>query len=84
MKNNETSSVKNIASTSGMFAKNFVLFKHGIQAKTFTQAMLHFQTSTGYALLDQRCRVVECQDQSLSYDIVVCGKNVFLDTLADC
>ena len=33
MKNNETSSMKNIASTSGMFAENFVLFKHGIQVK---------------------------------------------------
>lgn len=54
-----------------MFAKNFVLFRHGIQAKTFTQAMLRFWTSIGYALLDQRCRVVECQDQSLSYDVVV-------------
>ena len=75
MKSHKTGSPKNTASTSGMCAKKCVLSKHGFQAQRFTRAMLRFQTSIGFALLDQRCRVVERQDKSVSYDVRM--KNVF-------
>lgn len=42
MKNNETGSANNIASTSRMCTKKFVLSKHGFRAQRFTRAMLRF------------------------------------------